>query len=195
MQKYEIQHIILENERVKLMPLTLSNYHFLEAIGKQPNLVQFSPSIINTPKDLKSYVETALSWQKNHTALPFIVYDKFHNAYAGTTRFMNISWANKVAEIGGTWIGKQFQGTGLNTHMKFMMLQYAFEDLTFEKIEFRVDERNVASRKAIEKLGAVYEGTLRKNVILPDGFRRSSCCYGILATEWLAIKNDLATRL
>lgn len=68
------------------------------------------------------------------------------------------------------------------------MLKHAFETIKFEKVEFRIDERNVASRKAVEKLGAKLEGILRKNIIVKDGFKRSSCCYGILIEEWPRLK-------
>lgn len=171
---------ILENTRVKLSPLTISNYHHIMEIAKEPKLIQYSPGKIDTPKDLKTYIETALECQENNTALPFIVFDKQSNRYAGTTRYMNIDWHNSVLHIGATWIGREFQGTGLNANMKFLMLQHAFEVLKFQKIEFRIDERNTVSRKAVEKIGGKLEGILRKNVIMLDGFRRNTCCYGIL---------------
>jgi RimJ/RimL family protein N-acetyltransferase len=104
---------------------------------------------------------------------------------------MNIDWKNNVIEIGSTWIGRQFQGTGLNLNMKFLMLQYAFETLNFNKVDFRADERNVASKKAIEKLGATQEGLLRKNVIMLDGFIRDTACYSILKEEWKSIKQNV----
>ncbi len=72
--------------------------------------------------------------------------------------------------------------------MKFLMLQYAFETLKFDKVEFRVDERNMASRKAVEKIGGTLEGILRKNILMRDSFKRSYCCYGILLEEWDIIK-------
>ena len=93
-------------------------------------------------------------------------------------------------EIGSTWIGKKFQGTGLNSEMKHLLINHAFDQLGFEKITFRIDERNMQSRKAVEKLGAVLEGILRKNVFLLDGFKRNTCVYGILKNEWDKI--DLA---
>ncbi len=181
----------LENTRVKLSPLTLDNYHHLIEIGKEPKLVKYSPSKVDTPKDLKAYVEMALDWQNNNTAIPFIAFDKTANVYAGTSRYMNINWRNKVLEIGATWIGRSFQGTGLNTNMKFLMLQHAFDTMNFEKVEFRVDERNIASRKAVEKVGGTYEGLLRRNVVLMDGFRRNTCCYGILKEEWQGLKTSI----
>ncbi|MBT8179720.1 MAG: GNAT family N-acetyltransferase, partial [Eudoraea sp.] len=63
-------------------------------------------------------------------------------------------------------------------------LPHAFVEMDFEKVEFRIDERNTASRKAVEKLGARLEGILRKNVYLADGFKRNTCCYGLLREEW-----------
>jgi RimJ/RimL family protein N-acetyltransferase len=93
--------------------------------------------------------------------------------------------------IGWTWIGKEFQGSGLNKQMKFLMLQYTFETLKFDKVEFRIDERNIKSRKAVEKLGATLEGILRKDTLMLDGFKRSTCCYGILSEEWEALKASI----
>ena len=184
----------LENKRVKLTPLNLENYTYLTEIGQQENLVQYSPSKVDTPEDLKAYVQTALDWQINKTAMPFIIFDKKANAYAGTSRYMNINWHNRVLEIGATWIGREFQGTGLNMNIKFLMLQYAFETLKFDKVEFRVDERNIPSRKAVEKIGGTFEGLLRKNTLMLDGFKRNTCCYGILKEEWDGIKNDVFER-
>ena len=97
---------------------------------------------------------------------------------------MNIDQNNKVVEIGSTWIGRDFQGTGLNRHMKELMINNAFHKMGYEKIEFRIDERNTPSRKAVEKLGARLEGILRENVYLLDGYKRNTCCYGILKREW-----------
>jgi RimJ/RimL family protein N-acetyltransferase len=181
----------LENNRVKLSLLDLSNYEHLFSIAKQDKLIQFSPSKIDTPETLRSYVQTAVDGYYHKTIIPFIIYDKQAKAYAGSTRFGLIHWKNKVLHIGWTWIGKAFQGTGLNAHMKFLMLLYAFETLEFYKVEFRIDERNIASRKAVEKLGATLEGILRKDTLMQDGFKRSTCCYGILIEEWPKIKQTI----
>ncbi|MBT8299565.1 MAG: GNAT family N-acetyltransferase, partial [Maribacter sp.] len=153
-------------------------------IASQKKLVQYSPSDIETPESLGLYVKTALYQHRLRHSIPFIILDKNTNTYAGCTRFMNISWKNKVLEIGSTWIGRQFHGSGLNGHMKDLMLNCAFHEMGFEKVAFRIDERNIRSRKAVEKLGATLEGILRKNVYLLDGFKRNTCCYGLLREEW-----------
>jgi RimJ/RimL family protein N-acetyltransferase len=168
--------------------LDLSNYKHLQEIASEKDLIYYSPSDITTPETLKDYVQDAVDGYYNKTCMPFIIYDKTKKGYAGSTRFGLINWKNKVLHIGWTWIGKEFQGSGLNKHMKFLMLQYAFEELNFEKVEFRIDERNMRSRKAVEKLGATLEGILRKDTLMQDGFKRSTCCYGILKEEWPKIK-------
>ena len=177
--------VFLENEIVKLSPLALDNYEHLIPIASQKKLVQFSPSDIEHPEAFKRYIQIALEQQANKTSIPFIIFDKRTQSYAGSTRYMNIHWAHKVLEIGSTWIGREFQGTGLNTQMKSLLINYAFEVMGFEKVEFRIDERNSKSRKAVEKLGGILEGILRKNVYLLDGFKRNTCCYGILKEEWI----------
>jgi len=174
----------LENDRVKLSPLSLENYPLLNTVAMQPGLVRYSPGNIENPLGLKTYVDNAIEARAYKKAIPFIIYDKSVNSYAGSTRYMHIDWKHKVLHIGATWIGREFHGTGLNTEIKKLMLAYAFEDMDFEKVEFRIDERNTASRKAIEKLGAQLEGILRKNVYLDDGYKRNTCCYGLLREEW-----------
>ena len=178
----------LENEFVKLTLLDLSNYKHLSEIAKTKDLIYYSPSDISTEEKLKDYVQIAVDGYYHKTTIPFIIYDKTKQAYAGSTRFGLINWHNKVLHIGWTWIGKEFQGSGLNKHIKFLMLQYAFENLGFDKVEFRIDERNIRSRKAVEKLGATLEGILRKDTLMLDGFKRSTCCYGILKEEWLELE-------
>jgi RimJ/RimL family protein N-acetyltransferase len=182
-------HIIdLENKRVKLSLLTLEDQCLLVTVAQQKGLIYYSPSHISSSETLKNYIKTAVNGYQDKTTIPFTIYDKEKNQYAGSTRFGLINWKNKVLHIGWTWIGRAFQSTGLNAQMKFLMLQYAFETLAFEKVEFRFDTRNQKSRKAVEKLGATLEGILRKDTLMKDGFRRSTCCYGILTAEWPTIK-------
>jgi RimJ/RimL family protein N-acetyltransferase len=185
----------LENKRVKLSLLDLSNYKKLGNIAQEKDLIFYSPSDISTPEKLRDYVLLAVDGYYHKTIIPFIIYDKEKEAYAGSTRFGLINWKNKLLHIGWTWIGQDFQGTRLNVNIKFLMLQYAFETLEFEKVEFRIDERNKKSRRAVEKLGATLEGILRKDTLMNDGFRRSTCCYSILKAEWLDIKKSLKTAL
>lgn len=180
--------VTLENKRVLLRPLQKSDSTMLWPIAKEIDIFTYGPSDISSPEKLLSYIDAALEEAATNKGIPFIVYNKVTNEPVGCTRFGNIDQRNKVLHIGWTWIDKKVRGTGFNHEMKYLMLRYAFETLQFKKVEFRVDERNVASRKAVEKLGARLEGKLRQNVVVKNGFRRNSCCYGILYEEWSNIK-------
>jgi N-acetyltransferase len=145
---------------------------------------------VYTEELLEQYIEKAIFDRQNKNRYPFIIFDKTQNAYAGSTSFMNISNTDSRLEIGSTWIGHEFQKTGLNRNCKYLMLSFAFDTLYAERLEFRTDERNVKSRAAIEKIGGQYEGMLRSHTIMPDGFRRNTVCYSILKNEWTEIKNN-----
>ncbi|GGD37694.1 GNAT family N-acetyltransferase [Muriicola marianensis] len=186
-----LEEIRLENQRVLLEPLAISHLPELLPVALQPGLTRYSPSKIDSEADLTAYLKRALDLREESKAIPFVVIDKKIQSTAGCTRYMNIDWVNKVLHIGSTWIGREFQGTGLNTEMKRLMIDYAFDELGFEKVEFRIDERNTRSRKAVEKLGAGLEGILRCNVYLTDGFKRNTCCYGLLPEEWTLIRKTL----
>ncbi|MBT8288694.1 MAG: GNAT family N-acetyltransferase [Flavobacteriaceae bacterium] len=181
----------LENKRVKLSLLDLTHMQELIGIAKEPELLQYSPQRIASEEFLRDYISTAIDEFYQGISIPLIIYDKSKGKYAGSTRFGKIDQNNKVLNIGWTWIGRQFQGTGLNVNMKYLMLKYAFEELKFYKVEFRIDERNQRSRRAIEKIGAQLEGILRRNIVMSDGYRRNSCCYGIVEDEWSLIKLKL----
>ena len=180
----KMKPLVLENEIVQLSLLTMENYEQLLSVAAEEKLIQYSPSDIGSPEALKNYVLKATKLMEENRAIPFIIYDKRTGEYAGSSRYMNIDYKNKTLEIGSSWIGRAFQGSGLNTQMKQLMLNYAFGAMGFEKVEFRIDERNIRSRKAVEKLGAILEGVLRANVYLLDGYKRNTCCYGILKQEW-----------
>ena len=176
------EEIILENSYVLLRPLQISNIvNLLDVATSDKNLLQFSPLPIYSGELLTRYIEKAVSDRQNKIRYPFSIFDKTRNAFAGSTSFLNISNADSRLEIGATWIGKEFQKTGLNRNCKYLMLSYAFDTLYAERIE---DERNITSRTAIEKIGGQYEGLLRSHTLMYDGFRRNTVCYSILKNEW-----------
>ena len=182
---------ILENNIVQLIPLEENHTDVLIDIAFEKDLIHYSPSDISSTEKLQKYINQAIRDKNIGTTLPYLIFDKRTQQYIGCTRFGFINTKNKTLHIGWTWISKKAQGTGINTHIKFLMLQYAFETLDFEKVEFRIDERNARSRKAVEKIGGTLEGILRKDTLMLDGFRRSTCCYGILKEEWPKIKETI----
>lgn len=185
-----LPHVILENNLVLLKPLESSHDQILWPIAQQVDLYRFGSTDVSSQEKLRDYIKNALQEASDGKSIPFTIYNKQTSKYVGSTRFGHIDTKNKTLHIGWTWISPETCGTGFNHQMKFLMLRYAFETMQFEKVEFRIDERNVVSRKAVEKLGATLEGILRKNIIVKNGFRRSSCCYGILKEEWKDIKTE-----
>jgi len=175
---------LLENDRARLEPLTAENYGLLASVASEPDLIQYSPGILHTAQGFEAYMSRALAEAHAGLSIPYLIHDLQAGRVAGSTRFMRIDRANKVVEIGATWIGSDFQGTGLNAAVKALMLREAFGPLGFEKVVFRIDERNVRSRRAVEKLGARLEGILRRDVYLESGFKRNTCVYGLLREEW-----------
>ena len=184
------EEITLENNFVLLRPITKSDIDNLLPIATDDkDLLQFSPAPIYTPELLETYIATAILNRANKNRYTFIVFDKTKNAYAGSTSFLNISNADDRLEIGATWYGKKFQRTGLNRNCKYLLLEYAFDHLDAERVEFKTDERNVASRTAIEKIGGQLEGTLRRHTLMYDGHRRNTVYYSILKNEWQQMKS------
>jgi N-acetyltransferase len=183
------EEIILENAAVILRPLQISDINNLVNIATEDkDLLRFSPKPVYSESLLRDYIQNAMEERNNKTRYYFIIFDKTKNAYAGSTSFLNISNADSRVEIGATWIGKAFQRTGLNRNCKFLLLSYAFEELGAERVELKTDERNTASRNAIEKIGGKFEGILRSHTLMYDGYRRNTVYYGILKDEWKDLK-------
>ncbi|WP_235298060.1 GNAT family N-acetyltransferase [Portibacter marinus] len=178
--------IILENERVKLEPLDLSKLDVLNPIStSHPDLLKYSPSAFGTEEKLKEYVKKALRDRWKSERYPFVIYDKQSQRYVGSTSFGNISPSNKRIEIGWTWLDPEVQGTGINQACKKLLLDYAFDELECERVEFKTDALNAQSRKALEKIGAKFEGLLRSHTVLANGRRRDTVYYSILREEWV----------
>lgn len=183
------KEIILENDSALLKPLQISDIgHLLGVATEDKDLLQFSPAPVYSKGLLTSYIENAIRERTNKSRYYFSIFDKKKNAYAGSTSFLNISNEDSRVEIGATWIGKSFQRTGLNRNCKYLLLSFAFGDLGALRVELKTDERNTASRNAIEKIGGKFEGILRSHTLLYDGYRRNTVYYSILKDEWENLK-------
>jgi RimJ/RimL family protein N-acetyltransferase len=141
----------------------------------------------SSPEKMKIYIEKALEGRQNKNSYAFIVFDKQANQYAGSTRFYDIQGENSTLNIGFTWYGKEFQGTGVNKNCKYLLLEFAFDVLKMERVEFRADNMNQRSVNAMKSIGCVVEGVLRSNMYKPNGERRDSIVLSILKDEWNSI--------
>ncbi len=190
------KEIALENEMVKLVPMKLADVKNLETFSiNEPELWIYSLQPANGLDNLNSYINKALNDRLHDKAYPFLVYDKRTDEIAGSTRFYDYQPMHNTINIGYTWYGKAFQGTGLNKQCKYLLLQYAFETLAVERVEFRADYNNARSIAAMKSLGCTVEGVLRNNCASPNG-RRSSIVLSILKTEWeREVKKNLLRKI
>jgi RimJ/RimL family protein N-acetyltransferase len=179
----------LENDNVLLRPLRTSDYeNLLEFSETEPELWVFSLITAVGKENLKRYLEIAANGRDQEKEYPFIVYDKISRRYAGSTRFYDIQQDYQTVQLGYTWYGKDFQGTGLNKNCKYLLLQFAFEQWQMQRVEFRADNNNGRSIAAMKSIGCKVDGILRSNMPKRDGGRRDSIVLSILKHEW---ENDV----
>lgn len=188
---------ILENSRVRLSPLELSDIDSLIQFSEyEPELWEYSLVSAKGKEGLSNYIKNAVEARNQHKEYPFIVFDKKSNSIAGSTRFYDIQLPNKSLQLGFTWYGKKFQGTGLNQNCKYLLLHFAFEILKMERVELRADNNNQRSIAAMKSIGCKVEGILRKNGLRPDGTRRDSIILSILKEEWeTEVKSNLESKI
>jgi RimJ/RimL family protein N-acetyltransferase len=162
----------------------------LHTIANDPALWVYGLSNLSQPGELKKYIEKAIKDRLEGDCAVWTIIDKRTGKIAGSTRLAEISWKDERGQIGWTWIGHEFQGSGLNKAMKFLILKYGFEELNLNRIELKADERNLKSRKAMKSIGARQEGTLREHMKIHDGYLRNTVFYSFLKSEWEGIKKN-----
>jgi RimJ/RimL family protein N-acetyltransferase len=192
------QNTILEDDFVLLRPLQESDLeNLLEISLNEPETWKYSLVGADGKENLEKYIQIALKARENKTEFPFIVFDKKSGKYAGSTRFYDINLGFKTLQLGYTWYGKNFRGTGLNKHCKFLLLQFAFESLGMERVEFRADNNNKRSIAAMKSIGCKVEGVLRNHMPTSGSdVRRDSIVLSILRNEWFEeVKENLKGKL
>ena len=188
---------ILEDERVLLRRLNISDFdNLLDFSLNEPTLWQFSLVGADGIENLQNYLRQATEARAAQKEYPFIVWDKAAQKYAGCTRFYDIQLGYKSLQLGYTWYGSAFQGTGLNKHCKFLLLQFAFENMGIERVEFRADNNNARSIAAMKSIGCTVEGVLRSNMPSRTEIRRDSIVLSILRDEWFDhVKENLRQKM
>ncbi len=140
-------------------------------------------------------IERRLALREVGSMLPFAVIEQSSTKAVGMTTYMNIDAVNKRVEIGSTWYRKSVQRTPINTECKLLLMTHAFEELNCIAVEFRTHVMNQKSRKAIERLGAKFDGILRSHSILDNGTLRDTAVYSVIEPEWPAVKVNLQHKL
>ena len=190
-----VEPVTLEGRYVRLEPLALDHHARLCEVALEADIFRWFPVPVRTADDMRRFIEEALEAQRAGTALPFTTIELAGGKAIGGTRFGNIDRTHRRVEIGWTWIASAWQRTPINTEAKYLMLRHAFEQLGCIRVELKTDSLNEPSRKAILRLGAKEEGTLRNHVITASGRLRHSVYYSILDSEWPAVKAGLEEKL
>lgn len=178
----------LEGGRALLRPLTKDDESLLQEIANDESLWIYGISDLSKPGELRKYIANAIADRNNGICAVWVIIDKQTNRVAGCTRLSEISWKDERGQVGWTWLGREFQGSGLNKEVKFLILDFGFEALSLNRIEFKADERNHQSRQALIGIGATREGVLREHMKLYNGYIRNTVFYSILRSEWDIIK-------
>lgn len=188
---------VLEDDTVRLSPLTEEHLSFMMPIASDPEIWTFFIEKGLGVENFMAYIASALKNRRNKKEYPFVVYDKIKQQYAGLTRWYEYSVDLNTIKLGHTWYGKDFRGTGINKRCKYLLFEFAFETLGLERIGFGSYVENVVSVQAMKSVGCKEEGRLRAMFPSIDGDGRSDAILlSILKTEWDAsVKKELANKL
>jgi len=180
-------YITLQTESISLRPLEASDYEKLKTISSEPMWKHFTQNLADGD-ELKIWVNEAIQARERKTRIPFTIVDRHSGEIMGSTSFGNISKRDSRLEIGWTWLGKSFHGTGVNEQIKYLMLKYSFEALGYERVEAKTDVLNLPARYAMKRLGMIEEGVLRSHTLMTSGRRRDTIFYSVLRSEWDDLK-------
>ena len=181
----------LETERIKLRIVSLDDVNELFVQTQESTLWDRYTSDLSKKENLIDWTNHNLNLYQKEIMVPFSILLKKENKLIGNTSYGNISLIDKRLEIGWTWLGQVYHGTGINKHAKFLLLAFAFDELEMERVEFKTDVKNLRSRKAMKKIGAVEEGILRSHTEMARGYRRDTVYFSILKDEWLTLKETI----
>lgn len=184
--------VALTGRYVQLVPLERGHAAECWRIASDPQVTRYLRSgPIASQSDMERGIDDQLAGQSNGTDLPFLTRLRSNGRAIGMTRYLRIDRPNQWVEIGGTWIDPKLWRTPVNTEAKLLMLRHAFHVERAHRVQLQTDLRNERSQTAIARLGAQREGVIREDVVMPDGYRRSSVIFSILAPEWPAVERRL----
>lgn len=178
------QDIILENNRAQLRPLTADDFEGLQPVAFDPDLWQFTLTRGDDRISLAAYIAVAVHGREQQQRYPFLIIDKQTNRIAGSTSYYNINLEDGRLSIGYTWVGTEFQRSGLNRAAKHLLFRHAFDVLGCERVELETDTHNLKSQAAMRRMGATEEGTLRSHRYTQGGRRRDTVIFSVLKPEW-----------
>ena len=179
-----MEPVTLHGRGVRLEPLALSHEAGLRAAAADGELWKLRVTSVPEPQDTRAYIEAALKMRDEGQRFAFAVIDEASGAVLGSTSYHDIVPAIPRVEIGYTWYARRAQRTHVNTVCKLLLMGHAFDTLGCAVVGWRTDNFNLASQRAIERLGAKKDGVIRRHALRRDGTVRDTVMYSLLAGEW-----------
>ncbi len=188
--------VVLEGDVVRLEPLGVQHADGLLAAGHHESLwrVTVQPPLVSAAA-VSSYLATSAASLASGQEVPFALVHRASGAVVGSTRWMDIARPHRRVEIGGTWVTPAYQRSAINTEAKLLQMAHLFDVLGALRVQYKTDLRNTQSQRALEGIGAVREGVLRRHMVVRDGFVRDSVYYGITDEDWPRVRRLLEQRL
>ena len=185
---------MLEGREVRLEPLERRHADGLWEASRDPRTWMWL-SIVQpaTRAELDVFVDAALAAADAGTEIPLVTIR--HERVVGSTRFLALRPEHASLEIGWTWLHPAVWQTGVNVEAKLLMLRHAFETWGCRRVELKTDALNERSRRAMEAMGATFEGIHRKHMLVRGGENRDSAWYSVTDDEWAAVRDGLVARL
>jgi RimJ/RimL family protein N-acetyltransferase len=196
----------LKGKTVYLQPAAEEDRELMRPLARDPRLWEFTKTLIiddSYDTQFDAYFDEALRLPELD-GRTFIIrtagdgnsprsgeIPMLRGSIIGMSRLFNVAWKDKRLEIGHTWYIPDVWGKVYNKECKLLLLQYAFEQLKFHRVEFRVAHQNIRSQRAVEKIGGIKEGVLRKHTVRNDGSRRDTVVFSIIDDEWPEKKEKL----
>lgn len=189
---FTLTPLTLTTDKIQLIPLTMEHLDNFYQAGKNAELWRWIPvNPCESISQTKPWLKKAIDEMQQGQQLAFMIFDINSNRFVGSTRLFNINSNDDSIEIGHTFIEQTYQRSYVNTHAKYLLLTHAFESLKVVRVQFRTHEKNNKSRQAITRIGATFEGILRKNRLLADGSYRNTALFSITDDEWPKVKSPL----
>jgi len=183
-QRFFPDNFTLETPRVLLRLVTPEDYETFLPLTKDKETWKYFTKDLSDEQELKNWMQQLFKEREQESRMPFTVIDKHSNEVCGSTSYLNFSFYDKRLEIGHTWLGPSFIGTGINRAAKFALLSFAFEVMKMERVEIKTDNLNERAKAALLKVGMKPEGVFRSHMLMHGGRRRDSIYYSIIRSEW-----------
>jgi RimJ/RimL family protein N-acetyltransferase len=188
--------VTLHGASVILTPLSLAHAAELFAAGNDDATWIYMPRpALRSAEDAASMIRQALVETDAGREVAFAIVARASGKAVGSTRFLDLQRPHRALEIGWTWIGRPWQRTVINTESKLLLLRHAFDDLGAHRVTLKTDARNEQSQRAIERIGGMREGVLRRHRVCWDGHLRDTVYFGIVDGEWPQVKERLEAML